>query len=132
MTNLAIVFTFMTAKCKSTNETESTDQALAKSATRGTAMVVSVSVTFLLLTTLVGIDNTLASILSDNNPLYEVFMNITQYLNHSINGVLYCIVGSRFRNEMFKVFCGKKKPEGLSVSHTGNNTNLGSNSSSKT
>ena len=120
----------MTAKCKSTNETESTNQALAKSATRGTAMVVTVSVTFLLLTTLVEIDNTLASILSDNNPLYEVFMNLTQYLNHSINGVLYCIVGSRFRNEMFEVFCGKKRPEGLS--YTVNNTNLGSNSSSRT
>ena len=46
MTNFAIVFKFMTAKCKSTNETESTNQALAKSATRGTAMVVTVSITF--------------------------------------------------------------------------------------
>ena len=52
MTNFAIVFKFMTAKCKSINETESTEQALAKSATRGTAMVVTVSVTFLLLKTL--------------------------------------------------------------------------------
>ena len=47
ITNIAIVFKFMTAKCKITNETESTDQALGKSATRGTAMVVIVSVTFL-------------------------------------------------------------------------------------
>ena len=49
VTNLAIVFKFMVAKFKSTS-TESTNQALAKSATRGTAMVVTVSVTFLLLT----------------------------------------------------------------------------------
>ena len=52
ITNLAIVLKFMKAKCQSlsSNSTESTSQALVKSATRGTAMVVTVSVTFLLLT----------------------------------------------------------------------------------
>ena len=52
ITNYAIVFILMRAKCKSnqTNSTESTDQALVKAATRGTAMVGTVSVTFLLLT----------------------------------------------------------------------------------
>ena len=52
ITNFAIVFKFTGAKCKSKeiNSTESTNQALVKAATRGTAMVVSVSVTFLFLT----------------------------------------------------------------------------------
>ena len=50
ITNVAIVFKFMAAKCK-INSTESTNQALAKFATRGTVMVVIVSVTFLILTT---------------------------------------------------------------------------------
>ena len=112
MTNFAIVFKFMTAKCRSTNETESTDQAFAKSATRGTAMVVTVSVTFLLLTAPVGVDNALSSIIVlETNPLFEAFSNVTQYLNHSINGVLYCIVGSRFRSEIAKLLCRKETPE---------------------
>ena len=49
ITNFAIVFKFMRAKC-TRNSTESTNQALVKSATRGTAMVVTVSVTFIILT----------------------------------------------------------------------------------
>ena len=117
LTNFAIVFKLMRAKCKTNqnNSTESTNQALAKAATRGTAMVVIVSVTFLVLTAPVGIDNALASILLLNRkPLYEVFMNVTQYLNHSINGVLYCIVGTRFRNELLKLFCVKNKQENTS------------------
>ena len=42
-------------------------------------------------------------------------MNITSYLNHSINGVLYCIVGTKFRLELCKILCPKKpSPEGIS------------------
>ena len=50
VTYFAIAFKFMRAKFKSNQSTESTNQALIKSATRGTAMVVTVSVTFLILT----------------------------------------------------------------------------------
>ena len=48
ITNFAIAFKFMAAKCKSQHNTltESTDQALAKSATRGTVMVVTVLLHF--------------------------------------------------------------------------------------
>ena len=49
ITNFGIVIKFMTAKCKKSNSTESTNQALVKAATRGTAMVVTVFATFLLL-----------------------------------------------------------------------------------
>ena len=113
ITNVAIVFKFMTAKYKS-NSTESTDQALAKSATRGTAMVVTVSITFLLLTAPSALDGVITFrryYLSGYFPLYRAYMNLTQYLNHSINGVLYCIVGSRFRGEIIKIICRKEKPE---------------------
>ena len=110
--NLAIIFKFMVAKCKSTS-TESTNQALAKSATRGTAMVVTVSVTFLLLTAPSAVHN--ASNKWDDLtlefPIYRAFMNLTQYLNHSINGFLYCIVGSKFRDEILKIICRRKMSE---------------------
>ena len=119
ITNFAIVFKFIRAKCNENNSPESTNQALPKSATRGTAMVVTVPVTSLLLTSPSALsipqsDDTQLS----NNPLYRAFMNLTQYLNHSINGILYIIVGSRFRKELVKLFSRKERPEGLSCSHS--------------
>ena len=110
VTNFAIVLKFMTAKCNQRNSTESTNQALSKAATRGTAMVVAVSVTFLFLTAPTAVHFASYTWYQlGNNPLYQVFMNLTQYLNHSINGVLYTIVGSRFKNELIKLFSRKKK-----------------------
>ena len=119
MSNFAIVFKFMKAKCRS-NSTESTNQALVKSATRGTAMVITVSVIFLILTASYAVHRTLPNVIQ--LPFYYVFMNFTQYLNHSINGVLYCIVGSRFRNELLKVLCRKERPDESSTSFSVRNT----------
>ena len=112
-TNTAIAFKFMRAKCKSnrSNSTESTNQALVKAATRGTAMVVTVSVTFLLLTAptaVIAASHRLYWVAKKVH-LYRVFMNTTQYLNHSINGILYCTVGSRFREEILKIICRSRK-----------------------
>ena len=133
-TNSTIVLKFMKTKCKSdqNNSTESTNQALVKSATRGTAMVVTVSVTFLVLTAPTAVNAALESHKLGLHPLYRVFMNITQYLNHSINGVLYIIVGTRFRKELFKLFCGKERPEVISTSHRVNNTSLTTINGSRT
>ena len=133
ITNSAIVFKFMKAKCKS-NSTESTNQALVKSATRGTAMVVTVSITFLILTAPTAMHMILLRWynLAYKFPLYRAFINLTQYLNHSINGVLYCIVGSRFRKELLKIFCRKKRPEVGSSSSSINNTGLVTISGSRT
>ena len=102
---------FMRVKCKGTNSTESTNQAIAKSATRGTAMVVTVSVMFLIFTAPTAALGLLYnwSSLGKHFHLYRAFMNLTRYLNHSINGVLYCVVGSRFRRELFTVICSKRK-----------------------
>ena len=124
MTNFAIVFKFVKATCRS-NSTESTNQALAKAATRGTAMVVTVSVTFLILTSPTAVYMALPHVIQlPNNPIYEVFMNFTQYLNHSINGVLYCIVGSRFRKELLKILCRKERPDESSASCSVTNTSV--------
>ena len=121
-TNFAIIFKFMTAKCYN-NSTDSTNQALVKSATRGTAMVVTVSVTFIILTAPTAASAALWNVFRiSKNPLYRAFMNTTQYLNHSINGVLYCIVGTKFRKELLKIFCRKKIPDPTSISHSVTNT----------
>ena len=123
ITNASIVFKFMGAKCKR-NSTESTNQALVKSATRGTAMVVTISVTFLLLNSPEGLKNAVPGLVLEEIPWYRVFMNITSYLNHSINGVLYCIVGTRFRTELSKIFCGKERSEDISSTQSLNNPSL--------
>ena len=122
ITNFAIAFKLMRAKCKQ-NSTEFTNQALSKSATRGTAMVITVSVTFLILTTPTAVDLALwPRIKLSNDLVYNLIKNFAQYLNHSINGVLYCIVGSRFRNELLKLFRQKVKSDDTSASHSANNT----------
>ena len=131
ITNFAIVFKFLRAKCIS-NSTESTDQALSKSATRGTAMVVTVSVTFLLLTSPTAVAYARSFIIRlEDVPSYRVFMNFTQYLNHSINGLLYIIVGSRFRSELLKILCRKERPDAIFPTQSQNNTSLTSISRSR-
>ena len=128
ITNFAIAFKFIGAKYRSnqSNSTESTNQALVKSATRGTAMVVTLSVTFLLLTAPTAVNQALRKwyYIGIRLPLYRLFMNSTQYLNHSINGVLYIIVGSRFRKELLQILSHKKRPKGLSCPHAVKNISL--------
>ena len=115
ITNFAIAFKFMRARCTQSNSTESTNQALVKVATRGTAMVVTVSVTFIILTAPTALSTAVMHFfLLQDIPLYLAFMNLTQYLNHSINGVLYCIVGSRFRRELLNLFNKKERSENIS------------------
>ena len=48
-------------------------------------------------------------------PLYYVFMISMQYINHSINCVLYCIVGTKFREELIKLFKCQRKTSELSA-----------------
>ena len=109
LTNFVIVFKFMRAKCQSSS-TESTNQALVKVATRGTAMVVTVSVTFLLLTSLSAVCDALLKVIPlQDDPIYFIFRIFTQYLNHSINGVLYCIVETKFRKDSLKYFVEKEE-----------------------
>ena len=129
ITNFAIVLKFMRAKCERNlnNSTESINQALVKAATKGTAMVVTVSVTFLILTAPGGVNYALRSFIQLwTIPGYRIFMNITTYLNHSINGILYCIVGTRFRRELFLLFCLNDRPRGLSSIYSGNSTGVSS------
>ena len=115
--NFLIIFKFMVAKWKSRQGgTESVHQALSKSAVKGSAMLLTVSFAFVVLAGPISIRNSI-----DNSPslLYGVTV-ILQYLNHSINGVLYCISGSRFRKELRYFFnCyGEKRTTISSVTNT--------------
>ena len=117
--NFLIILKFMIAKCKNRHGgTQSVNQALSKSAVKGTAMLLTVSFAFVILTGLIAIGKTLMG----DHPHVMVYgvTVIVQYLNHGTNGLLYCISGSRFRNELMHLFncCGNK-----SVTRNMTNTN---------
>ena len=122
--NSAIIFKFIVAKYRSSQNTgtQSTSQALNKAVTRGTVVLLTVSTMFIILTGPMAIGTYLNRVY----PLYvQVFvMIVPQYLNHSINGVLYCIVGTKFRNELISLICrrDKKKPSNQTELSTKNTT----------
>ena len=105
--NSAIIYKFIKAKMAAKRGgTESTNQALSNSAMRGTAILLSVTITFLILTVPTNI------ILTQNFSTVdylEPFLYFLVCLNHSINGFLYCIVGTRFRKELIATLCCNRK-----------------------
>ena len=116
LANGAIVYKFMRAKFETSRDqqqngggTESTNQALSKSANRGTTMLVTISLAFIILTGPVAI--TLA-ITNAMGPILQAAIVLIRYVNHSINAVLYCASGSRFRAELMRTFpfrlCSKR------------------------
>ena len=101
LTNGAIIYKFMQASCaRDQGGTESTNQALSKSANKGTAMLITVSLTFLILTGPISLFYLNIQI----DPVPNRVFLIMRYTNNSINAVLYCVSGSRFRNELMKTF----------------------------
>ena len=99
--NCLIIFKFVMAKWKHRHGgTGSVNQAMSKSAVKGSVMLLTISFAFVILTGPICIDNLMRD---PPNLLYGISV-ILQYLNHSINGVLYCITGSRFRQELIGLF----------------------------
>ena len=130
LTNIAIIYKFMGAKFQNggvgSTSTESTNQALSKSATRGTAMLITVSVAFILLTSPIVV---FAAVPYDNRQYPIVFscFVLLRYVNHSINGVLYCITGSTFRQELILLLscnCVTRKRKTDSPNTRSNTTNV--------
>ena len=108
LTNTAIIYKFIKAKLAAKHGTESTNQALSKTAMRGTAILITVSLTFLILTGPISIYYKLVKDPTIDPAIY-VALNLPKTLNHGINGVMYCIVGSRFRQELIELICCGKK-----------------------
>ena len=119
LTNTAIIYKFIKAKLAVKRGTESTNQALSKTAMRGTAVLITVSLTFIILTGPVSIFYVIVKTSTD--PVVYVAFHIPKTLNHGINGLMYCIVGSRFRQEVIGfIGCGRKKMmSGNSTTETG-------------
>ena len=121
--NCMIIFKFMMAKWQNRRGgTASVSQALSKSAVKGTVMLVTVSTVFIVLTGPIAFG--LALYGEDLSAMVQGSLILLQYLNHSINAVLYCITGSRFRHELMKVL-GCYKPKRRAT------TSMATNSTSK-
>ena len=105
--NCLIILKFVLAKWKNRHGgTGSVNQAMSKSAVRGTVMLLTVSFAFIVLTSPVCIDISVSGL----PKTFRTVAGILQYLNHSINGVLYCITGSRFRQELKNLFsCNRSR-----------------------
>ena len=102
-TNIAIIYKFIKAKMALKLGTESTNQALSKSAMRGTAILITISLTFMILTGPVSIYYALVKVSTD--PMVYVTLHMPKVLNHGVNSVMYCIVGSKFRREFIDLIC---------------------------
>ena len=100
--NVAIIYKFLLEKSQARHGgTESANQALSKATLKGTAMLITVSIIFLLLT---GSMSVTFLVTRHIHPIRYAVLIILKYLNHAINGVLYCISGSRFRDELLRTF----------------------------
>ena len=106
LTNVAIICKLMEIKYK---EMSHTNESVSKSSTRGSVMVVTVSLAFIILTSPRAVDSALKQYIS-GYPFGSLFIITMMYINHSINRILYCIFGEKFRNEFLKIMpCCKKK-----------------------
>ena len=127
LANIAIIYKFVRAKLVSKHGgTESTNQALSSAAMRGRAILITVTMTFIILTAPPQI---LFAITHDNHPLVDAFLYISLALNHGINGFLYTVVGSKFRKELINTLRCIRRQNGTDVNR---NSNQGSNISTNT
>ena len=127
LTNIAIIYKFIRAKMASKHGgTESTNQALSSAAMRGTAILITVTITFIILT---GPANIVFAITWNIHPFLLPFLYVSAALNHSINGFLYCIVGTKFRKELIATLRCIGRKNGANVS---GKSPQGSNVSNKT
>ena len=106
-TNIAIIYKFVKAKLASKHGgTESTNQSLSNAAMRGTAILITVTMAFIVLT---GPCQVAFAITIHIHPLLLPFLYICVALNLSINGLLYCVVGSKFKKELIDTLCCNRR-----------------------
>ena len=114
LANAAIIYKLMYIKYKGISHT---NESVSKSSTRGSVMVVTISLAFIILTSPRAVDSALEQYIS-SYPYGSLFIITMVYINHSINGILYCIFGEKFRNKFLKIMpcCRKERVRSRSIS----------------
>ena len=85
LTNICIIYKFIKAKMATKCGTESTNQALSKSAMRGTAILITISLTFIILT---GPASIFFSVVDSTDVVLHALLHVPKTLNHGINSVM--------------------------------------------
>ena len=130
LANIAIIYKFVQAKMASKHGgTESSNQALGNAAMRGTAILITVTMTFIILTAPAQITFAITLYI---HPLLSPFLYISLALNHGINGFLYMIVGSKFRKELIATLRCIGRQNGTDVSRKSNEESNVSNNTETT
>ena len=95
--NIAIIYKFTKAKLQHRySGTESTNQSLSNAAMRGTSVLIGVSLMFIVLT---GSHTVAFAITYVPHPMVRAVVFPLMSLNHAVNGLVYSVVGTKFRRE---------------------------------
>ena len=124
--NSLIMYKLMYIKCKGISHR---NQSVSKFSTRGSVMVLTVSLAFILLTTPRAVDSAIKLYISAD-PFGRLGIITMQYLNHSINGILYCLLGGKFREELLTVisFCRNNRMHNGTTSNDSVTTDINADS----
>ena len=121
--NVSIIAKLMIAKFKS--GTGSSQNTLSKTAINTSILLLSVSITFFILTIPSSITWIMRELNYSLDPKVYAITTFLFYVNHAVNAALYCFSGSKFRKEALKLLCccgrGKIGPE-TSVSNSASAT----------
>ena len=105
--NIAIIYKFVEAKLQHRHgRTESTNQALSNAAMRGTSVLIGVFLMFIVLT---GPHTVAFAIPNVPHPILRAVVFPLMSLNHAVNGLVYSVVGTKFRRELMKTLCSFKQ-----------------------
>ncbi len=119
--NTIIICKLLYAKFKSQKSNQTS--AVSKSAMSTTLMLLSVSVSFLILTTPVAV-NFLVFRANYANPVLGYITTYLYYTNHSCNALMYTLLSPTFRREIKRFFCNTSIDES-STSSTGHGNRVG-------
>ena len=113
LSSISISVRFILLKREITKGVGSTGLVVNKSAIRGTSTLLLLSITFIILT---GPVSVYPAITKAPDQIVFTALILVQYLNHAVNAVLYCVVGSRFRTELMKTIkCCRKNSNSTQI-----------------
>ncbi len=116
--NVSIITKLMLAKFKSGSD--SSQNTLSKTAINTSILLLSVSISFLILTIPSSITWIMRELDFSLDPAVYAITTFLFYVNHGLNAAMYCFCGSKFRKEALKLLCcfgkGKVGPETTSNS----------------
>ncbi len=121
--NSSIIIKLIKAKVKVGRDGDMSQNSLSKTTVSTLIMLLSVSLAFMFLTIPPQVTWVLKELKFEISPFVQEMTMMCYYLNHSLNAVLYTVVGPKFRREMLKMMFPCKKKVGANSSVRTNTSN---------